>query len=64
MGINGEANDSSRSAIPTDAVNGLDEVAERQCLLLVIGFHDPLVLGAEVAIVWASAFNQCCTSCP
>lgn len=39
MGINGEPNDSSSSAIPADAVNGLDEITQRQCPLLVIGFH-------------------------
>ena len=39
VGINGEPDDSSSPAIPADAANGLDEVAKRQCLPLVIGFH-------------------------
>jgi len=39
VGIHGETDDSPGSAIPADAVNGLDQVAKRQGLLLVIGFH-------------------------
>ena len=39
VGINGEPDDSSSPAIPADAVNGLDEIAKCQCLLLVIGLH-------------------------
>jgi hypothetical protein len=39
VGINGELDDSSGSAIPAGAINGLDEIAKRQCLLLVIGSH-------------------------
>jgi hypothetical protein len=39
VGIHGELEDSSGSAIPADAVNGLDEIAKRQCLLFVIGIH-------------------------
>jgi hypothetical protein len=39
MGINGETDDSFGPASPADAVNGLDEVAKRKRLLLVIGFH-------------------------
>ena len=46
MGINGEPDDSSSSAIPADAVNGLDEIAEGQCLVLVIGFH-ATTIGSE-----------------
>jgi hypothetical protein len=51
VGINGKPDDSSSSAIPADTANGLDEVAKRQCLVFVIGFHDPLVFGYEMAIV-------------
>ena len=39
VGIKGETDDSSGSAIPADAVNGLDEIAKRQCLLVAISFH-------------------------
>jgi hypothetical protein len=39
VGINGKPDDSSGSAIPADAVNGLDEIAKGQRLLFVIGFH-------------------------
>jgi hypothetical protein len=39
VGIEAEPNDSSSPTIPADAVNGLDQVAKRQCPLLVIGFH-------------------------
>ena len=62
--IDGEPHNTLRPAFAAGAVNGHDEITERQCLLLVIGFYDALILGSEVAIVWASASNQCCTSCP
>jgi len=39
MGIDGETDDASGSAIPTDAVHGLDEVPKRQRLLPGIGSH-------------------------
>jgi hypothetical protein len=39
VGINAEPDDSSGPAIPADAVNGLDEIAEGQGPVLAIGFH-------------------------
>ena len=39
MGINGETDDSLGPAGSAHAVNSLDEVAKRQRLLPVIGFH-------------------------
>jgi hypothetical protein len=47
VGINGEPDDSLISAIPTDAVNGVDEIAKHQCPPLVIGFH-ATTIGWEV----------------
>ena len=52
VGIHGEPNDSSSPAIPTDAVNGLDEVAERQCLLLVIGSHGSTIAREALQALW------------
>ena len=48
VGVNGESNDSSSSAIPADAANGLDEFAKRQGPLLVNGFH-VVTISQEVA---------------
>jgi hypothetical protein len=48
VGIDSEPNDSSSCAIPADAVDSLDEVAKRQSLILVICFHDVLVLGSAL----------------
>jgi hypothetical protein len=62
--IDDESQYGARPAPPADAVNGCDEIPERQSLLVVIGFHDVLILVSEMAITWASASNQCCTSCP
>ena len=52
MGINGEADHSFGSASPADAVNGLDEIAKRQCLLLVIGFHAMKINRETVQALW------------
>ena len=52
VGINGEPDDSSGPAIPADAVNGLDEIAKRQCLLLVIGFHAITISRETVQALW------------
>jgi hypothetical protein len=40
VGINSEPNDPPGPAIPAGAVDGLDQVAKRQSLILVICFHD------------------------
>ena len=52
VGINGQPNDSSTSAIPADAVNGLDEIPKRQCLLFVIGFHAMTVSREALRALW------------
>jgi hypothetical protein len=52
VGINGEPNDSSGSAIPANAVNGLDEIAKRQCPLLVIGFHTVTISREVLRELW------------
>jgi hypothetical protein len=61
--IDDEPHNAARPAFPAGLINSHDEITERQGSL-VIGFHDPLVLGSAVVIVWASASNQCCTSHP
>src|SRR5579863_217705 len=48
VGIDGEPNDSSGSAIPAGAVDALDEVAKREGLVLVVFFHDVFVLGSAL----------------
>ena len=50
MGINGKLDDSPGPAIPTDAVNGLDEAAKRQRPLLVIGLHARTI---SCEVLWA-----------
>ena len=52
MGINGEPDDSSSPAIPADAANGLDEVAKRQCLPLVIDFHIIMISREALRALW------------
>ena len=52
MGIGSEPDDSSSPAIPADAANGLDEVAKRQCLLFVIGFHAPTISREALRALW------------
>jgi hypothetical protein len=52
VGINAEPDDSSSSAIPADAVNGLDEIAERQYPLLVIGFHSTTISRNALRVLW------------
>jgi hypothetical protein len=52
VGINGEPDDSSSSAIPADAVNGLDKITERQCSLLVIGFHPTTISLKAMRSLW------------
>jgi hypothetical protein len=52
VGIDGEPHDSSSPATPADAVNGLDEFAERQCLLLVTGFHAMKISREALRALW------------
>ena len=52
VGIHGELEDSSGSAIPADAVNGLDEIAKRQCLLFVIGIHAKTIYQEALGALW------------
>jgi hypothetical protein len=52
VGINAEPDDSSSPAIPAGAVNGLDEIAERQCPLLVIGFHATTISSEALRVLW------------
>ena len=48
VGVKSEPDDSPGPVIPTDAVDGLDEVAKRQSLLLVICFHEVFVPGSAL----------------
>jgi len=50
--INGEPDDSLGVAIPANAVNNLDEVAKRQCLLFVIGFHAMTIRREVLRVLW------------
>jgi hypothetical protein len=52
VGINGEPDDSPGSAIAADAVNGLDKIAERQYVLLVIGFHAMTISWEALRALW------------
>ena len=52
MSIDDEPNDSSSSAIPADAVNGLDKSTQRQCLLLVIGSHATTIGWEGLPVLW------------
>jgi hypothetical protein len=52
VGINGKPDDSSGSASSAGAVNGLDEIAKRQCLLPVIGFHAMTISRETVQALW------------
>jgi hypothetical protein len=48
LGIKSEPDDCPGSVIPADAVDGLDEVAKCQSLILVIIFHNMFVLGSAL----------------
>jgi hypothetical protein len=52
VGINGEPDDSSSSAVPADAVDGLDEIAKRQELLVVIGLHITTIRRVALLVLW------------
>jgi hypothetical protein len=52
VGINGKTDDSFGSASSAGAVNGLDEIAKRQCLHLVIGFHAMTLRRETVQALW------------
>ena len=52
MGINGEPDDSSSFVVPANAVDGLDEIAKRQELLIVIGLHLTTIRRVALRLLW------------
>jgi hypothetical protein len=52
VGINGEPDDSSSSAVPANTADGLDEIAKRQELLVVIGLHITTIRRVALRVLW------------
>jgi hypothetical protein len=52
VGIDGEPHNALRPAFATVAANGRDQITERQCLLLVVGFHGINIRWATRRALW------------
>jgi hypothetical protein len=50
--INGEPHNPFGLVFAAGVVNARDELTKRQCLLLLIGFHDPRLGQATVRVLW------------